>query len=127
MRGPASTPSFTPQDLHRAGTSPALDFYWVLEEPDGVASLSPRGQFYLRPSNKMKFVVPGANVKYNLPWKDEWIVVEGEWGRSVHIGGTEYPVPTQFSPRDKWSSEELSSESKEILTRIQKRGYINMQ
>ena len=92
-----------------------------------VANLSPRGQFYLRPSNKMKFVVPGANVKYNPPWKDEWIVVEGEWGRSVHIGGTEYPVPTQFSPRDKWTSEELSPESEGILTRIQERGYINMQ
>ena len=47
----------------------------------------------------MKFFVPSANVKYNSPWKDEWVVVEGEWGRSVHIGGTEYPVPTQFSPQ----------------------------
>ena len=92
-----------------------------------VANLSPRGQFHLRPSNKMKFAVPGANVKYNPPWKDDWIVVEGDWGHSVHIGGTEYPVPTQFSLKERWSLGELSSESREILTRIQERGYMNMQ
>ena len=34
------------------------------------ANLVPKGQFYLRPSNKMKFIVPGANVKYNQPYKD---------------------------------------------------------
>ena len=59
-----------------------------------IASMVPRGQFYLRANNDMKFIVPGANVKYAAPWKEEWLVVEGEWGRTAFLGGHEYPVPT---------------------------------
>ena len=55
-----------------------------------ITNLVPRGQFYLRASNEMRFIVPRANVKYNQSWKDEWVIVEGDWGHSVHIGGTEY-------------------------------------
>ena len=66
----------------------------------------------------MKFIVPGANVKYNQSWKDEWVVVEGDWGHLVHIGETEYPVPTQVSSKEKWSLGDLSSESRRILARI---------
>ena len=67
-----------------------------------VANLVLRGQFYLRASNsKVKFVVPGANVKYPATWKEEWIVVGGDWGRIAFIGCFEYPVPTQFSLKDK--------------------------
>jgi hypothetical protein len=32
-----------------------------------IASMVPRGQFYLRASNDMKFIVPRANVKYAAP------------------------------------------------------------
>ena len=87
----------------------------------------PRGQFYLRANNDMRFIVPGANVKYVAPWKEEWLVVEGEWGRTAFIGGYEYPVPTQFTMRDKWAKGVLAPESREILARIMKRGYTNMQ
>jgi hypothetical protein len=66
-------------------------------------------------------------VKYAAPWKEEWIVVEGEWGRTAFIGGYEYPVPTQFTVRDKWAKGVLAPESREILARIMKRGYTNMQ
>ena len=54
----------------------------------------PLGQFYLRAYNEMKFLVSGANVKYVAPWKEEWIVVEGDWGRTAFIRGVEYPVPS---------------------------------
>ena len=53
-------------------------------------------------------------------------MVEGEWGRTAFIGGNEYPVPTQFTARDKWAKWVLSSESWDILSRIMKRGYTNM-
>ena len=56
--------------------------------------LGPKGQFYLRAYNPMKFIVPGANIKFNKSWKDECIVVGGDWGHSVNIGGIEYLVPT---------------------------------
>ena len=61
----------------------------------------PRGQFYLKASNDMKFVIPRANVKYDVSWKEEWLVVEDEWGRTAFIGGFEYPIPTQFTAKDK--------------------------
>ena len=32
-----------------------------------IANMVPRGQFYLRASNDMKFVISGANVKYAAP------------------------------------------------------------
>ena len=66
-----------------------------------VANLVLRGQFYLRAYNEMKFIVPRANVKYNQTWKDEWVVVEGDWGHSVHSEGTEYPIPTHFTEKYK--------------------------
>ena len=80
-----------------------------------IANLVPRGQFYLRTCNEMKFMVPGANVKYAAPWKEEWIVVEGDWGHTAFIGGVKYPVPTQFTGRDKWAIGVLSSESRDVL------------
>ena len=87
-----------------------------------VANLVPRGQFYLRASNsKVKFVVPGANVKYPATWKEEWIVVGGDWGRIAFIGGFEYPVPTQFSLKDKWERREPSVESQAIIQGIMER------
>ena len=92
-----------------------------------ITSMVPRGQFYLRANNDMRFIVPGANVKYVAPWKEEWFVVEGEWGRTAFIGGYEYPVPTQFTMRDKWAKGVLAPESREILARIMKSGYTNMQ
>ena len=92
-----------------------------------IASMVPRGQFYLRASNDLKFTVPGANVKYSAPWKEEWLVVEGDWGHTAFIGGYEYPVPTQFTARDKWAKGTLAPESREILKRILKRGYTNLQ
>ena len=92
-----------------------------------ITSMVPRGQFYLRANNEMRFIVPGANVKYAAPWKEEWLVVEGEWGRTAFIGGYEYPVPTQFTVRDKWAKGVLAPESREILAKIMKRGYTNMQ
>ena len=67
----------------------------------------------------------GANVKFNPPWKDEWVVVEGDWGQSVYLEGAKYPVPICFSPRDKWSTGVLSAESKRILKKIQDRNYAN--
>ena len=54
-------------------------------------------------------------------------MVEGDWGRIAYVGGYEYPVPTQFSVRDKWAKGTLAPESREILTRILKRGYTNLQ
>ena len=87
----------------------------------------PLGQFYLRASNDMKFTILGANVKYVAPWKEEWLVVEGEWGRTAFIGGCEYPILTQFTVTDKWAKGGvLSPESRDILLRIMKRGYTNM-
>jgi hypothetical protein len=74
-----------------------------------ITSMVPRGQFYLRASNDLKFTVPGANVKYAAPWKEEWLVVEGDWGRTAFVGGYEYPVPTQFTVRDKWAKGTLGS------------------
>ena len=90
-----------------------------------MANLQPRGQFYLRPSNKYKFMVPGANVKYNPSWKEEWVVVEGDWGRTAFIGGAEHPVSTQFSLGCSWTKSELSAESDRIIKRILKRGFTN--
>ena len=43
-----------------------------------IANLVPRGQFYLRAYNEMRFTIPGANTKYALHWKEEWIVVGGD-------------------------------------------------
>ena len=50
-----------------------------------ITNLVPRGQFYLRAYNEMKFIVPKANVKYNQSWKVEWVIIEGAWGHFVHI------------------------------------------
>ena len=50
------------------------DFRYIFQ----ITSMAPRGQFYLRPKNKLQFVVPEANVKFVPPWKDEWVVVEGD-------------------------------------------------
>ena len=83
-----------------------------------VANFVPRGQFYLRAFNKMNFIILGANVKYNQTWKDEWVMVEGDWGHSVHIGGTKYPVPAQFTKKDKWDKGNISVESIGVLRRI---------
>ena len=91
-----------------------------------ITSMVPRGQFYLRPKNSMQFIFPGANVKFNPSWKDEWVVVEGDWDRSVYLDGAEYLVPTQFSPKDKWSIDVLSTESRRILKKIQDRNYTNL-
>ena len=82
-----------------------------------ITSMVPRGQFYLRANNDMKFTVPGANVKYAAPWKEEWFMVEDEWGCTAFIGGYEYPVPTQFSTRDKWAKGVLAPESGTFLQR----------
>ncbi|KAI9186208.1 hypothetical protein LWI28_014883 [Acer negundo] len=92
-----------------------------------IAYLVPREQFYLRASNEMKFIVPSANVKYVPPWKEKWFVVKGEWGNTAYIGGFEYPVPTQFTTKDKWAKGLLSSESWDILGKILRRGYVNVQ
>ena len=35
-----------------------------------ITNMVPRGQFYLRASNDLKFSVPGVNVKYSAPWKE---------------------------------------------------------
>ncbi|KAK1550585.1 hypothetical protein Q3G72_021577 [Acer saccharum] len=70
------------------------DFRYVFQ----ITSMVPRGQFYLRPKNKLQFVVPGANVKFILPWKDEWVVVEGDWGQSVYLDGAKHSVPIHFFP-----------------------------
>ena len=91
-----------------------------------ITKMVPMGQFYLRASNDMKFTIPGANVKYAVPWKEEWLVVEGEWGHTAFIRVCEYPVLTQFTTRDKWAKRVLSPESRDILGRIMKRGYTNM-
>ena len=81
-----------------------------------IANLVPRGQFYLRASNsKLKFVVQWANVKYLASWKDEWIVVGKDCGHIAFIGGYEYPVPTQFSLKDKWGKGVSSLESQAII------------
>ncbi|KAI9169247.1 hypothetical protein LWI28_009516 [Acer negundo] len=70
----------------------------------------------------MKFIVPGVNVKYAPPWKEEWFVFKGEWGNAAYNGGFEYPVPTQFKTKDKWAKGVLSLESRDILGKILKRG-----
>ena len=54
-------------------------------------------------------------------------MVEGDWGRTAFVGGYEYPVPTQFTARDKWAKGTLAPESREILKRILNRGYTNLQ
>ncbi|KAK1559870.1 hypothetical protein Q3G72_019314 [Acer saccharum] len=41
-------------------------------------TLGPKGLFYLRVNNRIKFSVPRANVKFTHPWRDEWIVVGGD-------------------------------------------------
>ena len=91
-----------------------------------IVNLVHRGQFYLRAYNGMKFLIPRVNVKYAVPWKEEWIVVEGDRGRTAFIGGVEYPVLTQFTVKDKWAKVVLSSKSQDILGRIMKKGYTNM-
>ena len=63
-----------------------------------IANMVPRGQFYLRASNDMKFVIPRANVKYAAPWKEEWFVVRGSWSRvnggvRPSSGGMNTPSP----------------------------------
>ena len=73
----------------------------------------------------MKFVVPRANAKYPASWKEEWIVVGGDWGRIAFMGGFEYPVPTQFSLKEKWERREPSLESRAIIQGIMERGYLN--
>ncbi|KAK4860049.1 hypothetical protein QYF36_016388 [Acer negundo] len=59
--------------------------------------------------------------------KEEWLIVEEEWGNTAYIGGFEYPVPTQFTTKDKWAKGVLLPESRDILGRIIKRRYTNMQ
>ena len=93
------------------------DFRYIFQ----ITSMVPRGQFYLRPKNKLQFVVPGANVKFTPPWKDGWIVVESDWGHSVCLDDVKHLVPIRFSPQDKWNTGELSAESGQILMRIQDR------
>ncbi|KAK1548477.1 hypothetical protein Q3G72_032902 [Acer saccharum] len=34
-------------------------------------------------------MVPGAKKKYN-PWPYDWVIVGGDWGSSLHIGGSEF-------------------------------------
>ena len=62
-----------------------------------IANVVPWGQFYLRAYNGIKVLVPRENVKYAASWKEEWIMVEGDWGHTAFIGGVEYPIPTQFT------------------------------
>ncbi|KAI9192232.1 hypothetical protein LWI28_019823 [Acer negundo] len=75
----------------------------------------------------MKFIVPGATVKYATTWKEEWFVVKGEWGSTTYIGGVEHSFPTQFTTKYKWVKGVLSPESRDILGMILKKGYINVQ
>ena len=77
-----------------------------------------KGQFYLRAYNPLKFFIPKANTKYNKTWRDEWVMVGGDWGSSVHIGETEFPVPIQCTGRDKWDKRKISAESEGILRKI---------
>ena len=91
-----------------------------------ITSLIPRGQFYLRVIPETKFAVPGANVKYPHSWKEEWVVVSGDWGQTAYIGGAEHPVPTQFSLKDKWQRKALSAESHSILQNIIDRNFLNL-
>ena len=90
-----------------------------------VANMAPRGQFYLRVPSDLKLSIPGANVKYAAPWKEEWIVVEGDWGSTALIGGIEYPVPTRFNTQDKWKKGVPSAESRAIIQGIMKRGSVS--
>ncbi|KAI9166205.1 hypothetical protein LWI28_028000 [Acer negundo] len=46
---------------------------------------------------------------------------------TTYIRGFEYPFPTQFTAKDKWANGVLPLESKDILGRIMKRRYTNMQ
>ena len=61
-----------------------------------ITNMVPRGQFYLRASNDMKFTVPGANVKYTVPWKEEWFVVEASGGTLPLLGGMNTPSLHNF-------------------------------
>ena len=54
-------------------------------------------------------------------------MVGGDWGSSVHIGGTEYPVPTDFTIKDKWDKGSPSKEPLGILEGIVARNYVNLE
>lgn len=66
-------------------------------------TLGPKGQLYLKTSNPMKFTVPRAKKKDNM-WHNGWIIAEGDWGSSLHIGRSKFQVPTQFSGRLEWEA-----------------------
>ncbi|KAK1586239.1 hypothetical protein Q3G72_000458 [Acer saccharum] len=93
------------------------------------ANLTPglKGQFYLRAKNPLKLIIPGATIKYPKPWKDEWVVVRGDWDSSVHISGIEYPVPTDFTRKDKCDKGSPSKESMGVLEGIVARNYANLE
>ncbi|KAI9153251.1 hypothetical protein LWI28_008432 [Acer negundo] len=86
----------------------------------------PKGQFYLRAKNPLKFIVAGANVKYPHSWCEEWVVVEEKWGSSVDVDGVERPIPIQFSGQEKWGKGKISEESQGILEKILGRHYVNV-
>ena len=75
---------------------PGYDEIWYIFQVLAI-KLGPKGQFYLREKNNLKFIVSGAIVKYPRPWREEWVMVGGDWGHSIHIDGTEYPVLTQLN------------------------------
>ena len=52
-------------------------------------------------------------------------MVGEDWGHIAFIGGYEYPVPTQFSLKDKWERKVPSLESQAIIQGIMERGYVN--
>lgn len=74
----------------------------------------------------MKFQVLRANTKYNKSWHDEWVIIGGDWGHSMHIDKIEYPVSTQFIKKNKYDNRKISTKSKGVLKRIQDRAHINM-
>ncbi|KAK4838495.1 hypothetical protein QYF36_014179 [Acer negundo] len=91
-----------------------------------TVKLGPRGQFYLRAKKPLKLIVPRATLKYPRSWREKWVVVEGDWGYSIHIGGTKHRVPTQFSRQDKWGKGKITTESWDILAKILARFYVNV-
>ena len=67
-------------------------------------------------------------VKYNITLLLLSIILTGgDWGHYAFIESTEYPVPTQFTTKDKWDKGVLLAKSRGILRRIPERNYMNME
>ncbi|KAK4842005.1 hypothetical protein QYF36_014143 [Acer negundo] len=81
---------------------PGYDEVWYIFQVAAFKTC-PKGQFYLRAKNPLKFIVLGATMKYPRSW-----------------------LPIQFSGQEKWGKGKISKKSGGILEKILGQFYVNV-